>query len=95
MGAAGEGCILCGSASIFGPCLVSNCLNSGVALNACAMECPNVEAGFFECIYETCRSEFDTYYTCIDPLLRENACADDFSTCKGVIIPEPEEPSVP
>ena len=85
MTASGESCLFCGLDGLFGTCVGTSCIASGLALQVCMDDCAGDKfTDQFECLYSDCRSEFDAYMVCAEPVLESGSCANAFPGCESV-----------
>lgn len=84
MTSSGFACLTCGTEGLFGSCARANCPAENGAVEECLYSCVETESGLYDCLYDECRSEFDTYYGCVQPTLKNGTCADDFADCEGI-----------
>jgi hypothetical protein len=90
MGNEGVGCLRCGVDGVFGSCARAACGELAVDFGSCYYQCPLDDGDPYTgitCMKERCHDRFEAYYACLEPLLREGACAEDWTGCGGVLPP--------
>ena len=76
--AGGESCLYCGIGGMFGDCTLDTCYDDILSLYPCLVDCSGgEETGFLDCMYDGCRTEFETYTDCA----KTADCAEDYTDC--------------
>lgn len=90
MGNEGVGCLRCGVDGLFGSCARAACGELAVDFGTCYYQCPLNDGDPYTgitCMKERCHDRLEAYYACLEPLMRDGACADDWDGCGGVLPP--------
>jgi hypothetical protein len=90
MGNEGVGCLRCGVDGLFGSCARAACGELAVDFGTCYYQCPLDDGDPYTgitCMKERCHDRFEAYYACLEPLMREGACGEDWAGCGGVLPP--------
>ncbi len=86
--ASGESCLYCGLDGLFGTCVGTQCIASGLQLSSCMDACAgDAYEAQFACLYDGCRAELDDYAACAEPVLESGQCASAFPGCESVTTP--------